>query len=339
MNSRPYSPSSIKKSVELVSSYIQIPENVNSFDFDTYEIDEDFVLKNIAGHMFKTFLNDIKLDIDHDTLARFIGNVADKYNPNPFHNFQHAINVLHMTTLLMTHTNLIHKIKPHIAFALLIAALCHDVDHPGHTNSYEINSFSKYAKLYNDKSVLENHHCTTTFELLEQIGLIHSFKGDDFREFRKTIIYCILGTDMSKHAKFMHRLEQFDPTKQILTIDEQYIICGILLHTADLSSSSKRFDICFQWSKRISQEFYEQCIKEEIEGITSLTFMKVYDNLTMCMNEINFISNISIPMWELFVSKFDTLKFLVEKCKTNLEKWKEFNTILISNTYLDSLNY
>lgn len=339
MNSPSYSPTNIKIATELVSSFIQIPDNINSFEFDTFEINENFILKNIAGHIFKSNLTEYKISIDHELLANFISLVADKYYQNPFHNFQHAINVLHMTSLLAKNTNIIYKLNPHIIFALLISALCHDVGHPGHTNSYEINSFGKYAKLYNDKSVLENHHCTTTFELLEQSGLIHCFKGDDFREFRKTIIHCILGTDMSKHQKSLQKLGLFDTFSPVLSVEQQYIICGILVHYADLSSSIKHFDIYFQWSKRISRELYEQSLKEELEGLPSLPFMKVYDNLTICINEINFITNICIPMWELFSNKFENMNFLLERCKENLEKWKELNSVLISNNYLDSLKY
>jgi hypothetical protein len=47
------SPSFARRSPRLVSPFIQIPDNVESFDFDTYLIDECFVLKNIAGHLFK----------------------------------------------------------------------------------------------------------------------------------------------------------------------------------------------------------------------------------------------------------------------------------------------
>lgn len=40
-------------------------------------------------------------------------------------------------------------------FTLILSALCHDVDHTGRTNIFEINSLSKLAIRYHDKSVLE----------------------------------------------------------------------------------------------------------------------------------------------------------------------------------------
>lgn len=40
-----------------------------------------------------------------------------------------------------------------INIGLLISAFCHDIDHTGRTNLFEINSNSKLAIRYHDKSV------------------------------------------------------------------------------------------------------------------------------------------------------------------------------------------
>lgn len=333
-----FSPSVAKKT-ELVSPYIQIPENVNTFDFDSLNLDEYFILKNIAGYIFKKFLINSSLEINKEQLTNFISLVCENYNRNYFHNFQHAINILQMTYNLLIESKLIGKLKPVIVLACLIAAISHDVDHPGNTNSYEVNSLSKYAMLYNDISVLENHHCTLTFELLEHTGLLKYFKGDELKDFRKTIIICILGTDMSKHNEFIGKVEKFNFESESFTNDEQYFITSALLHCADLSNSIKEFDISFEWSKRISLEFYEQTVKEEIEGLSSLSFMKVHDNLTMCLNEINFITNVSIPMWELVKIKIPQLDFLLARCKNTLEKWKQLESRYISENDINNLTY
>jgi len=333
------SPSISKKNLQLISPYIQIPENVDSFDFDAIVFDECFILKNISGYIFKKFFMSTPLEINEEQLTKFIGATCENYNRNHFHNFQHAVNILQMTYKLLSETKIINKLKPIVSFGILIAALSHDVDHPGNTNSYEINAVTKYAKLYNDSSVLENHHCTLTFELLEHAGLINSFKGDDFREFRKTIIMGILGTDMSKHNDCINRLTTFDFTKESFTIEEQYFITSAILHCADLSNSIKNFEISFEWSKRISLEFYEQTVKEELEGLPSLSFMKVHDNLSMCINEVSFITNVSIPMWKLIKSKFEQLGFLLDRCQSTLEKWREIEAHYIAENDINSLNY
>jgi hypothetical protein len=42
--------------------------------------------------------------------------------------------------------------------ALYTAASAHDVDHPGRTNAFLVAAEDRKAILYNDRSVLENHH-------------------------------------------------------------------------------------------------------------------------------------------------------------------------------------
>jgi len=48
-------------------------------------------------------------------------------------------------------------------FALLFAALIHDLEHTGRTNNFHVNTATDLALLYNDRSVLENHHVSAAF--------------------------------------------------------------------------------------------------------------------------------------------------------------------------------
>jgi hypothetical protein len=333
------SPSFSRKSPTLVSPYIHIPENVDTFDFDTYQIDECFVLKNIAGYIFKEAIKIINYEIDEISLTKFISYVCENYNKNYFHNFQHAVNVLQMTYLLLNKTGVINKLYPHIVLACLISALSHDVDHPGNTNSYEINSMSKYAKLYNDISVLENHHCSLTFELMEMSELTKHIKNLHYREIRKTIISCILGTDMSKHSDNLNHFNLISFDNVCFSIEEQIIISTSFVHFSDLSNPIKKFDISFEWSKRISSEFYQQTLKEEIEGLPSLSFMKTHNTLSISLNEISFIKNISIPTWKIFTAKFKNMSFIMDNLNLTLDKWKEIENRYVSINDINSLNY
>lgn len=59
----------------------------------------------------------------------------------------------------------IFAISEETYFSLIIACSGHDVDHPGHNNLFEIKNWSVLATIYNDKSVLENHHVATLFKI------------------------------------------------------------------------------------------------------------------------------------------------------------------------------
>ena len=51
--------------------------------------------------------------------------------------------------------------------AALIAAAVHDVDHPGVSNQFLVAIRHDLAIMYNDISVLENHHVATAFRTLQ----------------------------------------------------------------------------------------------------------------------------------------------------------------------------
>lgn len=306
---------------KLVSPYIKIPNDIDSFYFDTCKITENFILKNVAGYIFKIAMSIVNYKLNETKLTNFINLVCENYNNNPFHNFQHAVNILHICFLLFKKTNIINKLEPHIFISTLIAALCHDVGHPGNNNFYEINSISKLAKLYNDISVLENFHTSLTFDMIEECKL--HFKGK-FKECRKTIISCILATDISKHETNLDNFSKLNLTKEMLTIDEQILIASCFVHFSDLSSSIKNFKISYEWSKRISRELINQTIKEESEGLPSISSMKIQNANMMAINEIKFITEFVIPCWNIFVSKFDNMTFIIDNVYSTLSEWNKF---------------
>lgn len=95
---------------------------------------------------------------------------------------------------------------------MIIGGACHDHEHPGFNNVYLIETRDDIAIKYNDVSVLENHHVASTFSLIKQdkYNIFKNFEKADYKKVRKTMINCILATDMSKHfadlGKFKSRV-------------------------------------------------------------------------------------------------------------------------------------
>lgn len=89
------------------------------------------------------------------------------------------------------------------------SGLAHDVSHTGYTNIFEINTFSKLATRYNDKSVLENHHIATTFKIMQkpECSILAKMGKEDYVRLRKIVINNILATDMKEHFTLLHNFE------------------------------------------------------------------------------------------------------------------------------------
>ena len=68
--------------------------------------------------------------------------------------------------------------------ALLVAALSHDLDHPGVDNDFLIASKHELAERYNELSVLENYHSSILMRILSKSQFnIFEF----FSEYKNTI--------------------------------------------------------------------------------------------------------------------------------------------------------
>lgn len=78
---------------------------------------------------------------------------------------------------------------------------------------------SELAHLYNDKSVLENHHLSAAFELMRSnnMNILSGLKPEEYREFRELVIDMVLATDMSNH------FTQIKEMKGLLSFPEKLV--------------------------------------------------------------------------------------------------------------------
>mmetsp|Transcript_43533 Transcript_43533/g.100211 ORF Transcript_43533/g.100211 Transcript_43533/m.100211 type:complete len:1079 (-) Transcript_43533:96-3332(-) len=111
-----------------------------------------------------------KLFVSQTRLAAFMNALKSNYRHVPYHNFHHAISTMHYCFKFLYESG-IHEDLDHLdLYALLIGALCHDCDHRGCTNQFEVISRSDLAIRYNDNSPLENHHCARAFQIALSAG-------------------------------------------------------------------------------------------------------------------------------------------------------------------------
>jgi len=147
--------------------------------------------------------------IDHARLLAFLQEVQGLYHDNPYHCSMHAADVTQGTYSLMCACGMFQSLPPVEALALLVSAIVHDVDHPGVNNMFLVNSESPLAFSYNDTSVLENHHLTTAFKLLQRPELQWTsvLSKTDAATMRKCMIKNILHTDMALHKDGLQHLK------------------------------------------------------------------------------------------------------------------------------------
>lgn len=178
-----------------------------------------------------------------------------------YHNFRHAVDVLQsLFTFLLrigalppygadaAKKPLVPKspvaalLKPFETLTLLIAAIGHDVGHPGVNNAFLVNLNAPLAQLYNDVSVLEAFHCAAFSQILRQ----HWPVAFESRPLRKLLISNILATDMALHARYIedlgnlqahfHSAETTDSWSPQQVDKYKVLISGLLIKCADISN-------------------------------------------------------------------------------------------------------
>nr|BCL77501.1 bifunctional adenylyl cyclase/cAMP phosphodiesterase [Anthoceros agrestis] len=314
----------------------KLSKTIDSWSFDIFQI-EDKDLPEMVEMIFK------KLDL-FETFAlqpqkfrAFVRGMVARYQPNPYHNFRHACDVLHATYMLLTTCAARHMLNAIEIFSIVLAALCHDVDHPGLTNSFLITTYDPLALRYNDISVLENHHASTTFLTIwsdENVDILSSFYEEEKKKIRKIVLSLILATDMDQHGKIMSLMlsrrstsMQFEKSMQIQNVtnfssiiiqhDEERkttlqheraqfsnissdatLLCQMIIKCADLSNVMKPFFLARRWASLLLLEWFNQGDMERKLGLPISRFMERGDASALISMTTGCIDLIAKPMYE-----------------------------------------
>eukprot|EP00488_Nonionellina_sp_1-RS-2012_P004106 TRINITY_DN915_c0_g1_i2.p1 TRINITY_DN915_c0_g1~~TRINITY_DN915_c0_g1_i2.p1 ORF type:complete len:374 (-),score=131.10 TRINITY_DN915_c0_g1_i2:271-1335(-) len=240
-------------------------EDVCSWDFNYFKLMEDNYQTAIPMmvYMFNDFGLLEKFNISEEKLYAFLISVKKHYYDNPYHNFLHAFSVMHVCYLILKKTSMIKHFSTLDVLTMFIASVCHDLEHPGLTNAFQVNSESDLAMRYNDKSVLENHHAHVGSLLLRKsdTAILSGLSKDERNKVRKSMISIILHTDMSFHQSIVTELLEFTNKKEDvdeINEAEKLFLSETLVHLGDLSNPVMRWDQSHEWSLRVIDEFIAQ---------------------------------------------------------------------------------
>ncbi|XP_044211014.1 cGMP-inhibited 3',5'-cyclic phosphodiesterase A-like isoform X2 [Thunnus albacares] len=165
--------------------------------------------------------------------------------------------------------------------ALFVAAAMHDYDHPGRTNAFLVATSAPQALLYNDRSVLENHHAASAWNLFmsrPEYNFLVNLEHVEFKRFRFLVIEAILATDLKKHFDFLAEFNAKVGDEGVSGIDwtnenDRLLVCQMCIKMADVNGPLKCKELHLQWTEGIVNEFYEQGDEEASLGLPISPFM------------------------------------------------------------------
>jgi len=248
---------------------------LNSWNLNPLELDK---ARNHAAVLFFLGQHNHGTEFDPTLMDSFLEEVEAGYNRTcPYHTWFHAVDVTHCVYRILEVSYADMYMTRSERFALLVSAVAHDVGHPGLNNKFLVQTSNAIAITYNDKSPLENMHCSRLFTLAEKPGckIFNRLTKQTYQEIRKICIDAILHTDTAFHFKMIKEVQMiyemnseiFDscliedwPSEDALVCfrapESRKLLVKLFLHVADLSNPMKPFRICRLWAYQVQEEFF-----------------------------------------------------------------------------------
>mmetsp|Transcript_35539 Transcript_35539/g.101042 ORF Transcript_35539/g.101042 Transcript_35539/m.101042 type:complete len:893 (-) Transcript_35539:173-2851(-) len=283
---------------------------------------------------------------EQQRLQRFVGAVEREYLPVPFHNFAHAVDVTHGTARLMNIISSESFLTDLEQYVLLIAAVAHDLGHPGVNNGFLSEVGHELALQYNDRSPLENMHCAKLYTIVANplMNVFSKLSKEQYKEARKNCIEVILHTDMMGHGAMVKDLQMtYQMNQEVFSnkiegpmingnniaeleiftqAETKLLVMECILHSADVSNPCRIWDTSYAWAMVCLEEFFAQGDQEKMLGIP-VQFLNDRDKLNKPNSQIGFIEFMIAPFYAAQIRLWPSLHELGDNLTSNLAQWAD----------------
>ncbi|TRY74606.1 hypothetical protein TCAL_00771, partial [Tigriopus californicus] len=297
---------------------------LNSFSFDDFSLEDDETLQ-AALRMFIDLDFPGRFHIDYTVLCRWLVSVKKNYRDVTYHNWRHAFNVAQSMFAVITSTQWWKKLGEVECLSLMIACLCHDLDHRGTNNSFQIKSSSNLAQLYST-STMEHHHFDQCLMILNSKGnqILSNLSQDEFKRVISVLEDSILATDLAVY--FRRRNETFGlvDSKELDWSSDNHrsLLRGLMMTAADLAAITKPWPIQKKVARLVSAEFFYQGDLEKKQlNVQPIDMMNREKLDRLPAMQVDFIDTICLPVYNSFAKISPTLSPLREGCFQNRVEW------------------
>lgn len=322
-----------------------IHPNFAEFTYTPRSLSDDSTPMGVLS-MFEDmgFINTYKIDLH--TLARFCLMVKKGYRDPPYHNWMHAFSVSHFCYLLYKNLELANYLEDIEILALFVSCMCHDLDHRGTNNSFQVDSQSVLAALYSSEgSVMERHHFAQAIAILNTHGcnIFEKFSRKDYQRMLDLIRDIILATDLAHHLRIFKDLQKMaDVGYNKRNHTHRSLLLCLLMTSCDLSDQTKGWKTTRKIAELIYKEFFSQGDLEKAMGNRPSEMMD-REKAYIPELQISFMEHIAMPIYKLLQELFPRSAELYERVAANREQWAKVSnkfTIrgLPSNNSLDFLD-
>ncbi|KAM5338005.1 rod cGMP-specific 3',5'-cyclic phosphodiesterase subunit beta isoform 1-T1 [Glossophaga mutica] len=277
-----------------------------------------------------------KFQVPQEVLVRFLFSVSKGYRRITYHNWRHGFNVAQtMFTLLMT-----GKLKSYYtdleAFAMVTAGLCHDIDHRGTNNLYQMKSQNPLAKLHGS-SILERHHLEFGKFLLAEEGL-NIYQNLNRRQHEHVIHLmdiAIIATDLALYFKKRTMFQKIvDESKnhkdraswvEYLSLEttRKEIVMAMMMTACDLSAITKPWEVQSKVALLVAAEFWEQGdLERTVLDQQPIPMMDRNKAAELPKLQVGFIDFVCTFVYKEFSRFHEEILPMLERLQNNRKEWK-----------------
>ncbi|XP_055848135.1 cGMP-specific 3',5'-cyclic phosphodiesterase [Episyrphus balteatus] len=297
-----------------------------SFKFIDFELNDDDTCKAVLRMFLQCNLVQ-QFQIPYDVLCRWVLSVRKNYRPVKYHNWRHALNVS-QTMFAMLKTGKMERFMTDLEIlGLLVACLCHDLDHRGTNNAFQTKTESPLAILYTT-STMEHHHFDQCVMILNSEGnnIFQALSPDDYRSVMKTVENAILSTDLAMYFKkrnsFLELVEngEFDWQGE----EKKELLCGMMMTACDVSAIAKPWEVQHRVAKLVADEFFDQGDLEKLQLNTQPVAMMDRERKDeLPKMQVGFIDIICLPLYRVLCDAFPWITPLYEGTMENRRNWQD----------------
>ncbi|XP_074034856.1 phosphodiesterase 11 isoform X2 [Leptinotarsa decemlineata] len=306
---------------------LKVPSNTKfgllDFAFDDIHMKDDETLSACLRMFIDLDLVE-SFHIDYDVLCRWLLSIKKNYRDVTYHNWRHAFNVGQMMYSILLATRWWEYLGSLECLALMIACLCHDLDHRGTNNSFQIKIHSPIAQLYST-STMEHHHFDQCLMIINSLQLLSNLTPEEHTRVIRVLEDAILATDLAIY--FKNRVDFFQIASGELNWkreDHKESVRGMLMTVCDLAAITKPWDVEKRIAELVAAEFFEQGdLEREKLNITPMDIMDRTKAEKLPVMQINFIDSICLPIYEAFANLSENLQPLLDGVKQNRIHWLE----------------
>ncbi|EGC35025.1 cGMP phosphodiesterase type I [Dictyostelium purpureum] len=294
--------------------------DIFSINFSSWSKNKQLLIEN-GKAIFEA--SGLVKDLNLTDVTEFLEIVSCSYRENPFHSFNHAIAVTQTVFLIFIKANLLNILTPIEKLSIIIASICHDLDHPALSNKFQINIKSPIAVLYDNKSVLENHHLSICLKILSSdVGskLMETLSEEEKEIFLNKVKILILATDMENHFSYKSQFDEAILNFNWENTEHRDLLLIMLLKSADISNELRSFDISNKWANALMQEFFNQSDLEKLNNIPVTPFME-REKVVLHLTQVSFIEKFLLPSYQSLQVLLPSLEDFVTRIKENKETW------------------